>query len=196
MTDSIRDQLKKLGFKASPTPPRQASSKPKRDKPDKPGNPGRKPKAKRGDEMDLAKAYTIRAQKEKQDRIDAEREKQEQARIRREARRKLEKLLDGRTLNDDKAEIARHFEYGGKIRRIHVTAEQLSELNAGRLGVVQMRGRYLLVDAATLAEAEAIFAEAIALKSLPRTQSGVARDAEIPDEYADPRYRVPDDLVW
>ena len=187
MTDSIRDQLKKLGFKASPTPPKPAKPKPGRGKP---GNSGRKPRTRSSEEMDLARAYAIRAQKEKQDRIDAEREKQEQARIRREARQRLEKLLegDGRLLNDDKAEHARHFEYGGKIRRVYVTPEQLTELNAGRLGVLQMRGRYLLVSAATLAEAEAIFPDAVALKVDP--------DAQVVDEYADPQYQVPDDLVW
>ncbi|MEZ5439534.1 MAG: DUF2058 family protein [Lysobacteraceae bacterium] len=192
MTDSIRDQLKKLGFKASPTPPKQP--KPARGKP---GDKPRKPSAKSGGEMDLAKAYAIRAQKEKQDRIDAEREKQEQARIRREARQQLEKLLEGRTLNDDKADIARHFEYGGKIRRVYVTAAQLADLNAGLLGVVQIRGRYLLVDAATLAEAEAVFADAIALKG-PSAEPDVADAAPTAgdDRYADPKYQVPDDLVW
>ncbi|HPF74864.1 MAG TPA: DUF2058 family protein [Xanthomonadaceae bacterium] len=192
MTDSIRDQLKKLGFKASPTPPKQA--KPTRGKS---GGKPRKPSTKSGGEMDLAKAYAIRAQKEKLDRIDAEREKQEQARIRREARQQLEKLLEGRTLNDDKADIARHFEYGGKIRRVYVTAAQLADLNAGLLGVVQIRGRYLLVDAATLAEAEAVFADAIALKG-PSAEPDVADAAPTAgdDRYADPKYQVPDDLVW
>ena len=65
----------------------------------------------------------------------------------------------------------------------------MKALNAGELGVVQMNGRYLLVDAATLAEAEAIFAQAVALKVDP---DAPAQD----DPYADPMYQVPDDLVW
>jgi len=92
-------------------------------------------------------------------------------------------------LNDPAAEIARHFDYGGKIKRIYVTGAQLKLLNAGELGVVQLDGRYLVVDAALLAQAEAIFAPAIALK--------VDRDAAAGDDpYADPQYKVPDDLVW
>ena len=83
----------------------------------------------------------------------------------------------------------RHFEYGGKIKRIHVTAEQLKALNAGALGVVQMDGRYVLVDAAVLAEAEAIFPQAVALKIDPNAP---AQD----DPYSDPQLQVPDDLVW
>jgi len=55
--------------------------------------------------------------------------------------------------------------------------------------VVQDGGRYLLVSAAHLAEAEAIFPDAIALKVDPDAPA-----AE--DPYADPRFQVPDDLVW
>ena len=83
----------------------------------------------------------------------------------------------------------RHFPYGGKIKRIHVTEAQLKSLNAGELGVVQLNGRYLLVDAATLAEAEAVFPPAVALKVDPNAPAG-------DDPYSDPKYRVPDDLVW
>lgn len=131
----------------------------------------------------------MRAQKEKDDRIEAERLKQEQAKQRREAKARLAILLKDKALNDPAAEIARHFEYGGKIKRIHVTAEQLSLLNAGELGVAQMDGRYLLIPAALLLEAEAIFPPAVALKVDPDA-------APSEDPYSDPAYRIPDDLVW
>jgi uncharacterized protein YaiL (DUF2058 family) len=141
------------------------------------------------EEIDLARAYAIRAQKEKDERIEAERLKQEQARERREAKAKLAELLKDQGLNDPAAEIARHFDYGGKIKRIHVTPAQLKALNAGELGVVQLDGRYLLVTAALLEQAAAIFPPAIALKVDP---TAPAAD----DPYADPQYQVPDDLVW
>jgi uncharacterized protein YaiL (DUF2058 family) len=142
-----------------------------------------------GAEMDLAKAYAIRAQKEKQERIETERQKQEAARLRREARQKLAEALKDKALNVADADIARHFPYGGKIKRVHVTADQLRALNAGELGVVQMDGRYVLVDAATLDLAASIFADAVALRVDP---DAPAQD----DPYADPQYQVPDDLVW
>lgn len=179
MSNSLRDQLLGLGFTPAPKPKPVAKPAPR---------PPAKPVRTR-EEMDLAKAYAIRAQKEKDERIEAERLKQESARLRREAKAKLEVLLAGKSLNDASAEIARHFPYGGKIKRIHVNADQLVALNAGKLGVVQMNGRYLLVDAALLAEAEAIFPEAIALKVDPDAPAG-------DDIYADPKYQVPDDLVW
>lgn len=200
MTDSLRDQLLGLGFKPAPKPekprhkpgsprgapaPRRAAASPQAaEQPRRPGN-----KAHSREDIDLAKAYAIRAQREKDERIAAERLKQEEARQRREARAKLAELLEGKVLNDAGADIARHFDYGGKIKRVHVTADQLSALNAGELGVLQLNGRYLLVAAAVLAEAEAIFPPAVALKVDP--------DAPAADDpYADPQYQVPDDLVW
>jgi uncharacterized protein len=156
----------------------------------RPPRPPSTPKpARTREEMDLAKAYAIRAQREKDERIEAERVRQEEARVRREAKSKLAEFLKDKGLNDANAEIARHFPYGGKIKRVHVTEAQLKALNAGELGVVQDGGRYLLVDAATLAEAEAIFPAAIALKVDPDAPADS-------DPYADPRFQVPDDLVW
>lgn len=213
MTTSLRDQLLGLGFKPAPKPEKPArgpqggkpphagkggpGGKPAHSgKPAHAGKPGRRddrrdaPRKPRSQEdIDLAKAYAIRAQREKEERIEAERRKQEEARVRREARAKLTELLKDKGLNDPEADIARHFEYGGKIKRIYVNAEQLKALNAGELGVVQVDGRYQLVTAALLAEAEAVFAPAVALKVDPNAAPG-------DDPYADPLYQVPDDLVW
>ena len=200
MSDSLRDQLLGLGFKATQKPESKSERRPKPN--DKGGarpsakqatgkrvHAGKPPRHKASSEMDLAKAYAIRAQTEKEERIAAEREKQEAARLRREARARLAEFLPGKALNADDADIARHFEYGGKIKRIYVTADQLKALNAGALGVLQQNGRYLLVDAVTLAQAEAILADAVALKVDP--------NAPVADDpYADPQYQVPDDLVW
>ena len=137
----------------------------------------------------MGKAYALRAQKEKDNRIEAERIKQEETRKRREAKAKLSILLKDKALNDPAAEIARHFEYGGKIKRIYVTAAQLPALNVGELGVAQMDGRYLLIPAALLLEAEAIFPTAVALKVDPNA-------APADDPCSDPSYQIPDDLVW
>lgn len=197
MSDSLRDQLLGLGFKPAPRPERKPDQrKPHGNKPHagKDGQRAGKPApsgkpARPRQEFDLAKAYAMRAQKEKDERIEAERQKQEEARLRREAKAKLEALLKDKALNDAEADIARHFPYGGKIKRIYVNAAQLKQLNAGELGVVQLNGRYLLVEATVLAEAEAVFAQAVALKVDPNAPAEH-------DPYAEPRYQVPDDLVW
>jgi uncharacterized protein len=155
----------------------------------RPAGPRRPAKPRSQEEMDLAKAYAIRAQREKEERIEAERVKQEEAKLRREAKAKVAELVKDKSLNDKDAEIARHFPYGGKIKRIHVTEAQLKALNAGELGVLQLDGRYLLVTVALLDEAGAIFPPAVALRVDPNAPPGE-------DPYADPQYQVPDDLVW
>ena len=202
MSDTLRDQLLGLGFKPAPKPaqaPQRGKGKPGARGPGSParpqagkpgqGAPQKKRRPQSREDIDLAKAYAIRAQREKDERIEAERRRQEEARQRREAKAKLAAMLEGKALNDEAAEHVRHFEYGGKIKRIHVTPDQLKALNAGELGVVQLNGRYLLVTAAVLAEADAIFAPAVALRVDP--------DAPVEDDpYADPRFQVPDDLVW
>ena len=153
-------------------------------------NAGAQPRKPRSqEEIDLAKAYAIRAQREKEERIEAERVKQEEARVRREAKAKFAELVKDKGLNDPAADIARHFEYGNKIKRIYVNEAQLKQLNAGELGVVQLDGRYMLVTAELLAAGEAIFPQAVALKVDPNAPAGE-------DPYADPQYQVPDDLVW
>ena len=214
MSDTLRDQLLGLGFKPQPKPERKpehkSAGKPAGNAPRKPDDRRRhgksapqdahrpqahKPQSRSGKprggqaDIDLAKAYAIRAQREKDERIEAERVKQAAARERREARARLAELMQGKALNDPAAEIARHFEYGGKIKRIHVTEAQLRALNAGELGVIQLDGRYVLVDAATLQLAEDTFAPAVALRVDPHAPAG-------DDPYADPQYQVPDDLVW
>jgi len=186
MTDSLRDQLLGLGFKAPAKPERKkpAGKQPpkQRGRPQPAKGPAKSHgKQREQGDIDLAKAYAIRAQKEKDERIEAERRKQEAARQRREARAKLGEFLQGKALNDADAGIARHFEYGGKIKRIHVTDVQLKALNAGELGVVQQDGRYVLVDRATLDGAEAIFPACVALRVDP--------DAAVEDD-------IPPDLVW
>jgi len=207
MSNSLREKLLGLGFKAPeperkperrPERPAKAGARPERQgKPERSGKPpvkAQRPEARASrprtqSEIDLGKAYAIRAQKEKEERIEAERLKQEEARLRREAKAKLAELLKGQGLNDKDADIARHFPYGGKIKRIHVTAAQLKQLNAGELGVLQLDGRYLLVTAAMLDEAEKVFAPAVALRVDPNAPAGE-------DPYADPQYQIPDDLVW
>jgi uncharacterized protein YaiL (DUF2058 family) len=157
MSDTLRDQLLGLGFKAAPKPERKPEARRDGRAPNRQGQPpgkpgGGKPQAHAGkpgqarpaqgkpqrqgpheprsqEDIDLAKAYAIRAQREKDERIEAERLKQEEARLRREARAKLDELIKDKGLNVPDADIARHFPYGGKIKRIYVTAEQLKALN-------------------------------------------------------------------
>jgi uncharacterized protein YaiL (DUF2058 family) len=200
MSHSLRDQLLGLGYQPAkperkPEPPRKhgVASRPAqgaaRGRPDARRQSAPVAAKRTQEEIDLAKAYALRAQKEKEDRLATERLKQEEASKKREAKAKLTRLLEGKALNDPSAELVRHFEYGGKIKRIHVTAEQLIALNAGELGVVQANGRYELVSAILLSEIESVLPTAVALKVDPNANASE-------DPHDDPAHAVPDDLVW
>jgi uncharacterized protein YaiL (DUF2058 family) len=214
MTTSLRDQLMQLGFKApeppKPSPPRESKPKDRAvtGRPDTHGSHHRrgggrdgrnvqtKPAEPRGregtrsqEEIDLAKAYALRQRVEREEQQRLERERQAEAARRREARQKLHTLLQSASLNRADAELPRHFEHAGKIRRIYVTGEQLKALNAGDLAVVSAGGRYHLVGLDNAEQARLLMPDCIALRVDPNAGEGG-------EDYADPRFAVPDDLVW
>lgn len=198
MADSLRDQLLKSGIvkevqqnrvqqdrvREQKRPPSPSSGKPTRKggKPPAPSHAAR-PSGQSREEIDLAKAYAIRAQTEANERKRVEQEAAEQARLRRERKLQIQQLLDGKALNKAEADQPRNFEYGGKIRRVHVDAAQLAALNAGELGVVQQAGRYLLVSREIVEQVRAIDAHLVALLVDPNA-GGMGDDG------------VPDDLMW
>lgn len=185
MADSLRDQLLKSGIvKQIKDEKRPQQHVPKPHTSHAAGKPSHKPKPARSDsEIDLAKAYAIRAQKDAEERKRAEQEAAELARLKRERKAKVQKLLEGQLLNKADADQVRHFEYGGKIRRVYVDAEQLADLNAGKLAVVQNAGRYLLVTQAVAEQVREIDPHLVALLVDPAT-AGVDDDG------------VPDNLMW
>ncbi|RUL79686.1 DUF2058 domain-containing protein [Dyella choica] len=185
MVDSLRDQLLKSGIvKQLKDEKRQQQPAPKPKAPFAKGKPTHKSKPARSDsEMDLAKAYAIRAQTEAQERKRIEQEAAEQARLKRERKAKVQQLLEGQVLNKADADQVRHFEYGGKIRRVYVDANQLADLNAGKLGIVQNAGRYLLVTQALAEQVREIDPHLLALLVSPAA-AGVDEDG------------IPDDLMW
>lgn len=203
MTQSMKDLLLGLGFKPSSPPAAKESSgaaparghrPPRPDRASERPTRGARRPAQRAQGaadagVDLARAYALRAQQEKHERAEAERQRQEAAQRKREAKAAVAGLLVGKALNDAGADIARHFDYNGKIRRIHVTAAQLKALNAGELAVVQMDGRYLLVDAALAQAVRELLPSLVALHVDPQAPA-------VDDPYSDPRYAIPDDLVW
>jgi uncharacterized protein YaiL (DUF2058 family) len=198
MADSLRDQLLKSGIvkqvrdepransfkgaKSVPGKPAQAAGRPGGGRPGQHGKPPHKPKPS-SEEIDLAKAYAIRAQTDAAERKRAEQAAAEQARIKRERKAQLQKLLENNTIPQADTEQVRHFEYGNKIRRVHVDDAQLAGLNAGELGVVQQNGRYLLVSRDVAEQVRQIDAQHLALLVEPGS-GGVGDDG------------VPDDLMW
>lgn len=201
MANSLRDQLLKAGLVSKSKPeslPRPKSGAAR-------GGPKKGPRANGDDrvapphsrngnrrgrpqdhrssgELDLARAYALRAKAEAAERRREQAEIERQARLRKERKQKLAKALEGASLNKPDVDRMRHFEYGGKIRRVHVDDDQLSRLNAGELAVVQQAGRYLLVTRQVAEQIRTFAPEHIALL----VQPGTVGDDD----------GIPDDLVW
>lgn len=194
MVDSLRDQLLKCGI-ATPAPPappargRQQQRKPaaepsrptaqRRPKPAAP----KTAKSHTAGEIDLAKAYALRAQTLARERQQLAQATAEEARQRRERKLALQQLLAGKVLNKADADQPRSFEYAGKIRRVYVDVPQLAALNRGELGVVQQGGRYLLVTREVAEQVRGIDPHHLALLVDPDA-AAAADDG------------VPDDLMW
>jgi uncharacterized protein YaiL (DUF2058 family) len=132
-------------------------------------------------EIDLAKAYALRAKAEREEKQRLEREAAEKARLKAERKARVAALLEGAALNLADAEHPRHFEYGGKIRRVYVDDAQLAAINRGELGVVQHRGRFLVVTRDLATQIHAVEPALLALLVDP--------DAPVPDD-------VPPDVAW
>jgi uncharacterized protein YaiL (DUF2058 family) len=187
MSDSLRDQLLKSGLvqklksEARPNPAMQ----PDRGKARTPPPPKKPPLPvvvrPEPHEHDLARAYALRARQEKEEHERAQREAERVAREKRERKQKLAALLEGKAQNSADADVPRHFPHGNKIRRIYCTPAQLTRLNRGELAVVQLAGRYLLVDKDVAVQAQAVQDEALVL---------------LCDPNAPPEDDVPADLVW
>ncbi|MFU8877638.1 MAG: DUF2058 family protein, partial [Wenzhouxiangellaceae bacterium] len=98
----------------------------------------------------------------------------------------LDAIIEGRMLNRDDAEIPRYFQHLDKIRRVLCTPEQRERINAGQLGVVNLRGRYYIVEPDVLAQWRE------RAEDLVPDLSGSEPEGEHAEDYPP----VPDDLNW
>ena len=112
------------------------------------GKPKGKGSAGQG-KSDLERAWAARHRAEKQEKERIKKERVADQEARRKRNLELDALVEGKVLNHDDAEVPRYFEHIGRIRRVLCTPEQRDAINAGDLVVVGLRGRYLIVDAAT-----------------------------------------------
>ena len=170
MSNSLQDQLRALGL---------AKEKPKKAKKKARRSGGKK---QRRESISLQKAWALKEREERNQADHARRQKQAEDRKRREINRQIRAIVDRERLNDPGAEIARHFVFRGRIRKIDVTPSQLEELNAGKLGVVYLSGSYHL-----LAQQHVDAVRSISGGHVPDLGSDSADDGDHP---------VPDDLTW
>jgi len=191
--DSLQEQLRALGL---------ATEKPARDR--KPagkpggkargkgsgksaGKPGSKPGARPSDkgagaEPSLSRAYALRERQEQKEADAARRRKLAEDRRRREINERVRAIVDPNRQNRDDGEVARHFLFRGRIRKLYVTPEQQAALAAGELGIVYLTGSYHLLAAEHLDAVRGVDPEHVV-----DLDSGGGDEEEFP---------VPDDLDW
>ena len=177
---SLRDALRQAGLSESKK--RDKRAKPRR------GQGGAKRQPTATAEVDLAEAYRARRLAEKQETAQKKQAKLAAQEARRQRNLALEAILKDQSLNAADADVARFFEYGGRIRRVLCTAEQRNKLNAGELAVVMFRGRALLVTPIIAQQVAALAADAV-----PDLTSDEPSQDKDEDEGYPP---VPDDLIW
>lgn len=170
--------------------PGAGSGKPR--KPPRAASGGRKKKASRGgskkkrSDSDLARAYAARRKAEQREKEQEKRRRVAEQEARRKRNLQLDEIVRGHTLNRRDAELPRYFEHMGRIRRVLCTPEQREQLNAGEIGVVNLRGSYLLVSLETLDKYREV---------APDLVPDLAGREE-PDDDGSHYPPVPDDLVW
>jgi hypothetical protein len=168
VSKSLQDQLLALGLaknaaREAPRPPRNQKPVADRRAAAKPATPGRKPAdpkpvhqprpdLKADENISLEQAYRIREAHEKTAKQKARDLKMEEDRKRAALNRQIKQIIEAGRLNLPDAAEARYFMYKDRIRKVHVSPEQLLDLNSGKLGVVYLTGGYHVLASAAIEE--------------------------------------------
>ncbi|MDZ7789465.1 MAG: DUF2058 family protein [Xanthomonadales bacterium] len=137
-------------------------------------------------DSDLARAYAARRRAEEREKEAEKHRRVAEQEERRKRNLQLDAIIKGSTLNRKEADVPRYFEHMGRIRRVLCTPEQREQLNRGEIGVVNLRGSYLLVSPETLQKYRDVAPDLV-----PNLEG---RDE--PEDDGSHYPPVPDDLVW
>ena len=181
----LADERRKPGQKGGRPDSRDSKQAPRNQQPKK--KTGKRPVGGKSRASDLERAWRARRKAEKE-----EAERVKQARVAdQEARRKrnleLDAIVEGKALNIEEAELPRYFEHLGRIRRVLCTRRQREAINSGELGIVNLRGRYLIVEPDVLARYKTLAGDLV-----PDLSGAEPEGGEEEKDYPP----VPDDLTW
>lgn len=185
MKTGLAEERQKPGKKGTGSAAKGSKQAPRNQQPGK--KKGKRPAAAKTPTSDLEQAWRARRKAEKD-----EAERVKQARVAdQEARRKrnleLDAIVEGKAVNVDEAELPRYFEHLGRIRRVLCTPQQRDAINSGALGIVNLRGRYLIVEPEVLNRYKALAEDLV-----PDLSGTEPEGAEHDNDYPP----VPDDLTW
>lgn len=158
MANSLRDQLMQAGLvteeqvnKAESE--KQKNNRKKRHNQQKHKNPNTKTRQsskrtgqrKQAEQSDLAHFYQQRAQVERKEKQEENRHRQEAAKLKKERRQKIGKLIKENALDTDSGEIRYNFVIGNNIKYLFVTEKQQQQLADGKLAITFLGGKKCLI---------------------------------------------------
>ena len=161
---SLSDQLLKAGL-VTKEQVKKAAEKPKKKPYKEKLKAKQKPKKKavkqKSEPSDLAQFYAERSKQENKEKQQEAHRKKEAARIKKENKQKIDKLISANLLNDDNAEIRYNFVVGTSIKYVFVTEKQQQELIEGKLAFTFMGSKRCLIPLVTAQEIQLIDAKKI-----------------------------------
>lgn len=179
MSDSLREQLLKSGLVDEQSIKKAKTQKRKK---------RRQGEADDGQTEASRAAAQREADRRARDRtLNRRREEARQQQANEQAARQM--VMDAEVAHDGEERF--NFSHNGRIRPIHVSAEQRKALAAGKLAIARTRGRYRLIPGDLV---EKIRARAPFLIAWTAADSPSDGDSSGDDPYAD--HPIPDDLMW
>lgn len=201
MADSLRDQLVKAGLATSAQAKKAERSSKAAETAKRHGNLKGKRKDVSGGTQESssltqqvkAKAAKQKAEKAAKDKAFAQvRNAKSEAKAKQAQVRQLIAQNDKRTKVTDGEAVPYNFVHGQKIKKIHVTREQLEALSSGRLIVVNNNGIYHFVDEKVAAQIAERDPRRIIVSHGRDNKDQVPSDHD--EHYA--KFAIPDDLDW
>ncbi len=155
MANSLRDQLLKAGLVTEEQIEKATSNKKKKPHQKRTNHPKSKkvaPKTnqnKKSESSDLAQFYQQRAQLERKEKQEENRRKQEAAKLKKERRQKIGKLIKEHALDTEAGDIRYNFVVGTNIKYLFVTKQQQQQLAEGELAITFLGGKKCLIPVET-----------------------------------------------
>lgn len=186
MAGSLQDQLLKAGV--------VDSKKARKIKQDKRKRAKQMPKGQVTENQAAVAAEAARKAKVEKDRALNRQREQEQAE--KALLAQMRQIVEAHRISRAGGEAPYQFTDGKKIKKLHVTAEQVDQLSRGQIAVARLGESYELIPrniAEKIRERHAETLVSLQERATNRKGSGTESAAE-EDPYAD--YPIPDDLMW
>jgi uncharacterized protein len=184
MTNSLQEQLLKLGLVSKSKA--QQAKKARRKERQQERQPGS------GRESVVQAVARVEAEKAARDRgLNRQKELKQEAKARKAL---LRQFIEQHRLNDPKADQPYNFVHGSAVKRLYVTAAQRDQLVAGRLAIVHSAERYFLVGPEAAGRIRDMSADTFVFMAQQEQRVAQQEQRAEQDPYAG--FQVPDDLMW